>query len=56
MFSYFILYFSFYSFMGWIGEVIYAYKNQKKFVNRGFLHGSFLSYVWSLYDNNSNVM
>ncbi len=41
MFYYFILYFSFYSFMGWIGEVIYAYKNQKKFVNRGFLHGPF---------------
>lgn len=28
-----------YSFFGWIGEVLYAYKNQKKFVNRGFLIG-----------------
>ncbi len=41
MFYYFILYFAFYSFIGWIGEVMYAYKNQKKFVNRGFLHGPF---------------
>lgn len=37
----FVLYFVFYSFAGWIGEVGYAYKNQKKFVNRGFLHGPF---------------
>lgn len=41
MFYYFILYFAFYSFAGWVGEVCYAYKNQKKFVNRGFLHGPF---------------
>ena len=41
MFYYFILYFAFYSFIGWIGEVMYAYKNQKKFVNRGFLYGPF---------------
>ena len=41
MFYYFILYFAFHSFIGWIGEVMYAYKNQKKFVNRGFLYGPF---------------
>ena len=29
MFYYFILYFAFYSFVGWVGEVCYAYKNQK---------------------------
>lgn len=34
-----ILYFIIYSVLGWIGEVAYAYKNQRKFVNRGFLHG-----------------
>ncbi len=36
-----VFYFVIYSFLGWIGEVMYAYKNQKKFVNRGFLHGPF---------------
>ena len=35
LFFYFIIY----SFLGWCVEVLYAYKNQKKFVNRGFLHG-----------------
>lgn len=34
-----LFYFLAYSFLGWCVEVIYAYKNQKKFVNRGFLHG-----------------
>ncbi|MGG7177079.1 putative ABC transporter permease [Clostridium paraputrificum] len=34
-----VLYFIMYSFLGWCVEVAYAYKNQKKFVNRGFLHG-----------------
>lgn len=28
-----------YSFLGWCCEVIYAFKNQRKFINRGFLHG-----------------
>ncbi|MBD7911371.1 MULTISPECIES: putative ABC transporter permease [Clostridium] len=32
-------YYIFYSFLGWCAEVAYAYKNQRKFVNRGFLHG-----------------
>ena len=34
-----VFYFIMYSFLGWCVEVAYAYKNQKKFVNRGFLHG-----------------
>lgn len=33
------LYIIIYSFIGWCCEVGYAYKNQRKFVNRGFLHG-----------------
>lgn len=33
------MYFIVYSFMGWIIEVLYAYKKQKKLVNRGFLIG-----------------
>lgn len=33
------LYIIIYSFIGWCFEVLYAYKNQKKFVNRGFLNG-----------------
>ena len=36
-----IFYIGIYSFLGWCCEVLYAYKNQKKFVNRGFLHGPF---------------
>jgi uncharacterized membrane protein len=32
-------YYIFYSFIGWCAEVAYAFKNQRKFVNRGFLHG-----------------
>ncbi|MDS0524731.1 putative ABC transporter permease [Clostridium sp. SHJSY1] len=35
LFFYYIVY----SFLGWCAEVGYAFKNQKKFVNRGFLHG-----------------
>lgn len=31
--------FAIYAFLGWIGEVIYAYIRHKKFVNRGFLYG-----------------
>ena len=34
-----LLYYIIYSFLGWCAEVCYAYKNQRKFVNRGFLHG-----------------
>ncbi|MCI5726437.1 MAG: putative ABC transporter permease [Clostridium sp.] len=36
-----LLFFIIYSFLGWVGEVAYAYKNQKKFVNRGFLFGPY---------------
>ena len=39
LFFYFIIY----SFLGWCVEVLYAYKNQKKFVHRGFLHGPICS-------------
>ena len=34
-----VFYFFIYSCLGWCVEVLYAYKNQKKFVNRGFLKG-----------------
>ncbi|WP_291652160.1 putative ABC transporter permease [Clostridium sp.] len=34
-----ILYFSIYSFLGWICEVIYCSIPSKKFINRGFLKG-----------------
>lgn len=34
-----LIYFVIYSFLGWCIEVGYAYKNQRKFVNRGFLFG-----------------
>ena len=34
-----ILYFSIYSFLGWICEVIYCSIPAKKFINRGFLKG-----------------
>lgn len=37
----FILFFTLYSFLGWIIEVIYAFYAHKKFVNRGFLNGPF---------------
>lgn len=33
------LYFSIYSFLGWICEVIYCSIPEKKFINRGFLNG-----------------
>ena len=33
------IYIILYSFIGWCCEVGYAFKNQRKFVNRGFLHG-----------------
>lgn len=38
-FYHLFFYFLTYSFLGWCGEILYAYKNQKKFVNRGFLYG-----------------
>lgn len=34
-----LFYYIIYSCFGWCAEVLYAYKNQHKFVNRGFLHG-----------------
>lgn len=34
-----LFYYVIYSFFGWCVEVAYAYKGQRKFVNRGFLHG-----------------
>ena len=37
--NYLFLHIIIYSFIGWIFEVIYAYKNQKKFINRGFFKG-----------------
>lgn len=38
---YLVIYFSFYSFFGWICETIYCSIGQRKFVNRGFLNGPF---------------
>jgi uncharacterized membrane protein len=36
-----ILYFSIYSFLGWVMETTYASIIQRKFINRGFLNGPF---------------
>lgn len=36
-----IYFFAFYSFAGWCVEVLYYFKNERKFVNRGFLYGPF---------------
>lgn len=36
-----IYFFAFYSFAGWCIEVLYYFKNEHKFVNRGFLYGPF---------------
>lgn len=36
-----IYFFTFYSFGGWCIEVLYYFKNEHKFVNRGFLYGPF---------------
>lgn len=36
-----IYFFAFYSFAGWCLEVLYYFKNERRFVNRGFLHGPF---------------
>lgn len=38
-FNFLFLHIIIYSFIGWTFEVIYAYKNQHKFINRGFLKG-----------------
>lgn len=34
-----LLYFFFYSFIGWVGETIYCSVGERKFINRGFLTG-----------------
>lgn len=36
-----IYFFTFYSFAGWCVEVLYYFKNEHRFVNRGFLYGPF---------------
>lgn len=36
-----IYFFAFYSFGGWCIEVLYYFKNEHRFVNRGFLYGPF---------------
>lgn len=36
-----VYFFAFYSFLGWCIEVAYYYKNEHRFVNRGFLKGPF---------------
>lgn len=36
-----VYFFTFYSFLGWCIEVAYYYKNEHRFVNRGFLKGPF---------------
>lgn len=36
-----VLYFTIYSFLGWVCETVYCSIGQKKFVNRGFLNGPF---------------
>lgn len=38
-FLYWFLYFSAYSFLGWVCEVVYCSIPAKKFINRGFLNG-----------------
>ncbi len=40
-YSDFILFFTFYSFLGWVMETVFASINEKKFINRGFLNGFF---------------
>ena len=37
-----VLMFFVYAFIGWLVEVLYHYKNHKRFVNRGFLHAPIL--------------
>ncbi|WP_291967709.1 putative ABC transporter permease [Caloramator sp.] len=36
-----IIYFTFYSFIGWCLETVFASVNKRKFINRGFLYGPF---------------
>lgn len=36
-----IYFFALYSLAGWCLEVVYYFKNERRFVNRGFLHGPF---------------
>lgn len=36
-----VYFFTVYSFLGWCIEVAYYYKNERRFVNRGFLNGPF---------------
>lgn len=36
-----IYFFAFYSFAGWCLEILYYFKNEHRFVNRGFLYGPF---------------
>lgn len=36
-----VYFFTIYSFLGWCTEVLYYYKVEKRFVNRGFLNGPF---------------
>jgi uncharacterized membrane protein len=58
-----IYFFAIYSFAGWCLEVLYYFKNEHKFVNRGFLYGPFcpiygfgvVSLVIFLNNYNSNV-
>lgn len=40
-FSQLVYFFTIYSFLGWVIEVIYALADTKKFINRGFLFGPF---------------
>ena len=40
--SHVILFFAFYSFMGWIMEVVYRSISQREFINAGFLYGPFV--------------
>lgn len=42
---YIFLYFVFYSIIGYVCEVFYVYLGDKKWVNRGFLHGPYI-YIW----------
>jgi len=41
-FSFIILYFSIFSFVGWLIECSYFFIKEKKFINRGFLYGPFV--------------
>lgn len=49
MLSKYFIYFMIYSFVGWVLEVIVAYRKQKKFINRGFLIGPYCPiYGWGI--------